>query len=179
LFPVPRCKTASGGLKMQGFAHSHKQHQTTDASGIWRYEAADWVVEPGLIDHHLRIVRGFVNHEGVRTYQVFDTSLRVGFSDYSLRLADELESKSRLQSRPPVLQVPFILHRTELCRYIDYSLLARTDCESLQRWIHTGNEQNRWSPQVWTFVATVFGSIVVALVQHQPPQRIHRRRRYR
>lgn len=115
----------------------------------WNYEAGDWVVELGLPDHHLRIVRQFFDASAVRWYRIFDTSLRGGYGDYGWRQADELESKSRLKARPEPDQVPAILERTERCRFVEWSILARTECESIQGWIHTGNESDRWSSQVW------------------------------
>jgi hypothetical protein len=114
----------------------------------WKYGQADWVVESGFPDHHLRIIRQLFQ-DGVRWYLVFNTSLAGRFSDYKWRRASELESKSRLEKRPDANDVEAILKRAASCRYILYSLLARTDCESLQRWIHTGDEGDRWSPQVW------------------------------
>ena len=73
-------------------------------------------------------------------------------------------------------QIPAILERAALSRFLSYSLFARTDCESLQRWIHTGNEQDRWSPQVWMGIGgSVLGTLVVAANQ---PKRRGSRRRY-
>lgn len=139
----------------------------------WNYEAGDWVVEPGLPDHHLRIVRQFWDGN-VRCYLTFDTSLRDVYAEYRVRLADELESKSFLRARPRHDQVPAILERTEFCRGIGWSMLARTDCESIQGWIHSGDEADRWSSQVWIGIGAVLGGIVLAA--NQPKQR---RPRYR
>ncbi len=130
----------------------------------WKYEVADWVVEPGLPDHHSRIIQRHVDPNSVRWYSIFDTRLAQGHSDYSLRRADELDANSRLESRPHPADVGAILQRTESCRYLAYSLFARTDCESLQRWIHTGDENARWSPQVVTGVA----ALLLALAFNQP-----------
>ncbi len=112
----------------------------------WRYAPWDWVMEPGLPNHHLRIVeQGSINF--VRWYLVFDTRLG-SHGDYSWRLADALERKSlRIAGAAPD-QIPGIRQRTERCYLVGYSFLARTDCESIQRWIQTGNESDRWSPQV-------------------------------
>lgn len=140
---------------------------------LWNYQEGDWVVEPGLPDHHLRIVQWFVDGNLVRWYRVFDTSSRNVYGDYRWRLADELESKSRLKARPEPDRIPAILERTEQCRFIEWSILARTDCESIQGWIHSGDEQDRWSPQVWIGVGLVAGVIALA---SQPKQR---RVRYR
>jgi hypothetical protein len=140
----------------------------------WKYESGDWVVEPGLPDHHLRIVQQFLDAQNVRWYGIFDTSLRENYGDYRWRQANELEPKSRLKARPEPDQVPAILERTAFCRGIEWSMLARTDCESIQGWIHSGNENDRWSPQVWMGIGLgVLG--VIALASGQPKQR----RRYR
>ena len=141
----------------------------------WRYRGADWVVEPGFPNHHLRIIRQFYDVKGVRWYQIFDTSLTERYSDYKWRCADELESKSRLEARPHPDDVPAILQRPDFSRYIPYSILARTDCESLQRWIHTGAEDDRWSPQVWKAVAGAVISGSIALACSQPKRRQTRR----
>ena len=106
-------------------------------------------MKPGFPNHHLRIIHQHVDDDGVRWYRIFDTSLRERYSDYKWRQADELESKSGLEKRPNPGDVEAILRRAAACRYILYSLLARTDCESLQQWIHTGKENDRWSPQFW------------------------------
>lgn len=66
----------------------------------WKYKAADWVVEPGLPDHHLRIIHPFVDPNSVRWYKIFDTRLTQGYSNYTYRRADELEKNSRLEARP-------------------------------------------------------------------------------
>jgi hypothetical protein len=128
------------------------------------------VVEPGFPDHHLRIIQQ-LHENGVRWYLIFDTSLTGRVSDYKWRLADDLESKSRLEKRPDPDDVEAILERTASCRYILYSLLARTDCESLQRWIHTGNEADRWSPQVLIGVGL---AAVITLACTQPNQQRYR-----
>lgn len=140
----------------------------------WMYEAGDWVVERGLPEHHLRIVQQFSDASAIRWYRTFDTSLREHHGDYRWCQADELESKSRLKARPNPDQVPAILERTEQCRFIEWSIFARTDCESIQGLIHSGNEQDRWSSQVLLGIGVgVLGAI--ALASSQPKQR----RRYR
>ena len=129
----------------------------------WKYQTGDWVMEPGLPNHHLRIIDVLVDDNSVRFYLIFDTTMRDGFSDFRWRQADELEFKSKLEARPHADQVPAIVQRVLLCRYVGYSLWSRTDCESLQRWIHTGMEQVRWSPQVWTAIGTaIVGSFLTA-----------------
>ena len=98
----------------------------------WKYKAADWVVEPSLPDHHLRIIAQFVDPNLRRWYRIFDTRLTQVHSDYSFRLADELDANSRLEARPHPDDVEAILQRTKSCRFLKYSIPARTDCESLQ-----------------------------------------------
>jgi hypothetical protein len=130
----------------------------------WKYEAGDWVVEPGLPDHHLRIVQQVLD-ANARWYLIFDTNLFTeGYGNHKWRGADELEWKSRLGARPHPNDVPAVLERTASCRFIKYSILARTDCESLQRWIHSGEERDRWSPQVW-IGAGLFGAVILAYAQ--------------
>ena len=144
----------------------------------WKYESGDWVVEPGLPEHHLRIVQRFqqiFDGNVVRWYSIFNTSLREHHGDYKWRQANELESKSRLKMRPDADQVPAILERTEQCRFIQWSILARTDCESIQGWIHSGDEADRWSSQVWIGIGAGVLSVIV-LAANQPKQR---RPRYR
>lgn len=135
----------------------------------WNYQEGDWVVEPGIPDHHLRIVQRFVDGNLVRWYRIFDTSPKDVYGDYRWRQADELEAKSRLKARPTPDQIPAILQRTEQCRFIEWSILARTDCESIQGWIHSGDEQDRWSSQVWIGVGVV-GAIVLASQQQRRPR---------
>ena len=131
----------------------------------WKFEIADWVMEPGLPNHHLRIIHRFLDASGVRWYIIHDTHL-LDVSDYRYRQADELEPKSNLYARPHPDHVQAILERAELCRGIEWSALARTDCESIQRWIHTGNEGDRWSPQVWMGIGVaVLGAVILANTQ--------------
>src|ERR1017187_7916958 len=63
-----------------------------------RYEVGDWVAEPGLITHHLRIIECVVDDNSFGWYRIFDTTLQDGHGDYKLRDADELEAKSRYTS---------------------------------------------------------------------------------
>jgi hypothetical protein len=101
-----------------------------------------------------------------------DATAARSFTDYDWILAEKLEGESRLVNRPDAQHVPAILARAAQCRYLPYSIPARTDCESLQRWIHTGLEQFRWSGQVWTGMATVVGAVIVAAVTaDQRPKR--------
>jgi len=136
----------------------------------WKYESGDWVEEPGLPDHHLRIVQQVLDANNVRWYSIFDTSFGDGYAEYRWRPANELESKSRLKARPEPDEVPAVLERTAFCRGIGWSLLARTDCESIQGWIQSGSENDRWSPQVWMGIGLgVLGAF--AWASGQPKQR--------
>jgi hypothetical protein len=140
----------------------------------WQYGLADWIVEPGLIAHHIRIIQCFLDDNSVRWYLIFDTTLEDGHGDYKWRRANELESKSRLYKRPDPGQIPAILERASLCRYVDYSIFARTDCESIQGWIQTGNETDRWSSQVWIGIGAAVGSLLLASAQPTPKSRQRR-----
>jgi hypothetical protein len=40
---------------------------------LWQYKAGDWVVEPGIPGHHLRIIQQSFDADSVRRYRVFDT----------------------------------------------------------------------------------------------------------
>jgi hypothetical protein len=130
----------------------------------WKYQAGDWVVEPGLPDHHLRVIEQFFDANGARWYTIFDTSLREQYGDYRWRNAEELERLSNLKARPEPQDLPAILARAASCRGIAWSMLARTDCESIQGWIHSGDESDRWSAQVWLGI----GLGVFALASNQP-----------
>lgn len=137
----------------------------------WRYRVGDWVVEPGLITHHLRIIECIVDENSLGWYRIFDTTLQDGRGDYKLRDADELETKSSLYRRPNPNDISAILQRASKCQYIDYSIFDRTDCESIQAWIHTGEENDRWSSQVWVGVGAAVGGLVLAFGQSKPKRR--------
>lgn len=146
----------------------------------WGYEPGDWILSPswaGLIDHHMRITDRLIDANLVRWYQVFDTTVARGFADYEWILADRLETESKLVNRPDPQHVPTVLARAAQCRYLPYSIPARTDCESLQRWIHSGLEQFRWSGQVWTGIAAFVGAVIVAAVTADHKSKRRRRRR--
>jgi hypothetical protein len=146
----------------------------------WSFEVGDWITSSswmGLIDHHMRVTQRLVDSNSVRWYQVFDTTVTRGYADYEWVLADKLESESRLVIRPYPEYIPAILHRAAHCQHLVYSVPARMDCESVQRWIQTGLEQFRWSGQVWTGILTVAGSIIVAAVTAE--QRPKGRQRFR
>jgi len=113
----------------------------------WRYQAGDWVIEPGIPDHHLRIAEQRLDESGSRQYVVFDARPNQ-LSGYGLRNADELERKSKLNVRPQPHEIPAVMQRTQRACGLKYSVLGHTECESLQRWIQTGDEKDRWSPQL-------------------------------
>lgn len=140
----------------------------------WTHEVGDWIVSPswgGLIDHHMRVIDRLTDINGQRWYRIFDTTLARGHADYEWVAADALERNSRIVQRPHPFFVLAILDRAAKCKGLKYSVSDRQDCESLQRWIHTGQEQYRWCPQVWTAVATVFGSVLIAAFQKKASTR--------
>jgi hypothetical protein len=163
-----------------GFNGFPVQHRSNENAPEWKYEIADWIMSPSwgfLIDHHMRITNRLVDVNSQRWYQILDTTLTRGEADYEWVVADAIEKNSRLVQRPDPRVVPAILQRTAQCKGLKYSIPERLDCESLQRWIHTGQEQYRWCPQVWTLVATLVGSVVIAAFQTKPKPK--RRRAYR
>lgn len=115
---------------------------------VWSFQAGDWVVEKGIPDHHLRIIEQFTDALGIRFYIVFETSLRDKFSGLRYRNAEQLESKAAWKMGAGN-DLDAILERARRACGIPYSILARTDCESLQRWIQSGKEEDRWSTQLW------------------------------
>jgi hypothetical protein len=157
-------------MLMYGWNDDQGNFWNTVVVESWKYQSGEWVVEPGLPDHHLRIVQQVLDANDVRWYSIFDTSLRDSYGDYRRRQANELEPKSRLKSRPEPEEVPAVLERTAFCRGIEWSVLAQTDCESLQGWIHSGNENDRWSPQVWIAIGAGVLS-AIALANGQSKQR--------
>jgi hypothetical protein len=162
---------------MTGFGGFQAYQHSSAQPAVWQYAAGDWILSPswgGLIDHHMRITDRLVDANGHRWYQIFDTTLSRGVADYDWALADTLEKGSRLVQRPEPFALSAILWRAAQCRGLKYSIPERLDCESLQRWIHTGLEQYRWCPQVWSLLAVVVGSFVIAS-QESKPQRRRRR----
>lgn len=147
---------------------------------LWTYRKADWVVERGLlVDHHLRIIDTHISPTAQRFYLIFDTTtFNRGYADYEWRLADELEKHSDLVRRADSEEhAQAILQLCANVRYLPYSIFQRQDCESLQRWIHTGGrEEYRWSPQLWTGIATVAFAVVYAAIKSEPTKK---RRTYR
>jgi hypothetical protein len=149
--------------------------------GDWVFEIADWAESTGvsylfLINHHLRITARWRDADGVRWYQIFDTTAKRGHGDYESVLATEIESHCRRVRRPPAHAISGILARTAQCRYVPYSIKDRQDCESIQRWIETGLEKYRFSPQVWTFAALVVASFGYGVYQTYKPKPRRRRR---
>src|SRR5262245_36779072 len=115
----------------------------------WEFDPADWIMSAswlGLIDHHMRVVRRYVDENQERWYLIFDTTLKRGYGDYEWVEAAQLENYARLVQRPDPQFIDAILQRTAMCRGLKYSIPDRLDCESLQRWIHTGCEAFRWCP---------------------------------
>lgn len=124
----------------------------------FKYQSTDWVKQYGLPQHHLRIISLRVDAEGQRWYWIFDTTLTRKFADYRWIRATELEARSELVQRAEsTVRAWDILQRCERLRCLKYSIPQKQDCESLQRFIQTGREADRWSSQVaWTgLVASV------------------------
>jgi hypothetical protein len=113
------------------------------------YQIGDWVQKNGLPNHHLRITDIIGGAYGPRWYQVFDTTLSRGEANYEWVPADDLERNSTLVARAEnAAHARAILWRCQATCGLKYSIPRQQDCESLQRFIHTGREQDRWSPQV-------------------------------
>jgi hypothetical protein len=113
-----------------------------------KFGAGDWLVKKGIPDHHLRVIEPHTDHLGNRFYLVFETSLRDKLSGFRYRNAEQLESTATWKMGAGN-DLDGILDRARRACGIEYSILAHTDCESLQRWIQTGKEEDRWSTQVW------------------------------
>jgi len=118
----------------------------------FKYQSADWVRQYGLPQHHLRIISLYVDVNGQRWYWIFDTTLNRKYADYRWIGASELEAGSELVlPADNDMHAWYILQRCERLRCVKYSIPQKLDCESLQRFIQTGREDDRWSPQVvWT-----------------------------
>lgn len=141
---------------------------------LWKYCVADWVTEltwEGRITHHLRIIECYLDCDCVRWYRIFDTTWARGKGDYEWRKAIEMEASSNLYRRPEAAQIASILERTQACQGLPYSIFKRTDCESLQNWIETGDESARWSPQVWAALAKGLQAVADACKQSQAQTR--------
>src|SRR5437667_39036 len=128
----------------------------------FNYEIGDWVKKFGLPQHHLRITDRLVDEgDGQRWYKIFDTTLNRGHADYEWVLADQLEASSVLVAHAVnSVHVQQILWRCQNFCCLPYSIRQRQDCESVQRFIHTGRENDRWSPQVWTGIAAAIVGVV-------------------
>jgi hypothetical protein len=138
----------------------------------FKYQAGDWVRQNGIPQHHLRIVSCIPGVEDIHYYEVFDTTLECGYADYSVRQADLLEANSELVERAENDQhVALILARCKLLRHIKYSVPQRLDCESLQRLIQTGKEEDRWSPQVVAALGVGLASILFAILNQRSRKR--------
>jgi hypothetical protein len=121
---------------------------------FFKFQVADWVKKLGVPQHHLRITQVLVDDNGQRWYEIFDTTLQRGRADYEWVLADQLEEFSVLVARAEsIAHATEILERCKPLYGLQYAIPGRQDCESIQRFIHTGREADRWSPQVWTGIA--------------------------
>ncbi len=131
----------------------------------FKYAVADWVRDRGMPQHHLRIIDRKVETDGFcifRWYYIFDTTLSRGYADYSWVRADALESNSDLVERThDLVKIHDILTMCQRCQYVRYSILQRLDCESLQRYIQTFDESQRYSPQVrgWATVGALIALV--------------------
>jgi hypothetical protein len=131
----------------------------------FKYETADWVKQYGFPQHHLRIISRHVDVDGKRWYWRFDTTLSRSHADYSWIAADELEANSELVMRAQHgIHAWEILQRCEKLCCLKYSIPQRQDCESLQRFIQFGNENDRFSTQVWNVIGAslLVGVVVMA-----------------
>lgn len=134
----------------------------------FKYWEGDWVKESGIPEHHLRILYAFFDDGGNRWYQTYDTTLEQRYSDYRFRWADELEAKSVLVERAENHDhLQAIFARCEATRLTPYSVPARWGCHSLQRYLQTGREEDRWCPQVWTGIGVVAAVAFVATLANQ------------
>ena len=168
------------GTKGKLFVTNPNFNGNATAEGDWVFRIADWAQSIGvsylfLINHHLRITARWMDEDGVRWYQIFDTTAKRGHADHQTVSAAEIEKHCRLVKRPPAYAIPGILARVPRCRYLPYSIYNRQDCESIQRWIETGEEKYRFSPQVWTAVALVAFSLGFGVYQAYRPKPQRRR----
>jgi hypothetical protein len=116
-----------------------------------KYRRADWMRQRyGFPKHNLRIACFQIDPNTRRwLYQVFDTTLSRGLADFVWMDAAELERNYELvMSAYNDYHANVIIARCCALRGLWYSFSARTDCESLQRLIQTGQEIDRFSPQV-------------------------------
>jgi len=138
-----------------------------------RFKNADWVKCPtwfGAVEHHMRIVDYRSYDE--REYLIFHTTPAVGYAHYEWISADKLERTAIwVNGAVDAAHAPLILQRTFNSWGLKYSVQNRQDCESLQRWIQTGDENYRWSPQFWSGVAVVVFAIGYAVVNEHRNQR--------
>jgi hypothetical protein len=136
------------------------------------FKDADWIKTSswlGAIEHHMRIVdyRNFWKRE----YLVFHTTPTVGYAHYEWVSADELERNAIwVNGAVDAAHASLILQRAFNSWGLEYSVPKRQDCESLQRWIQTGDENYRWSPQFWSGVALVVFAVGYAVVNEHRNQ---------
>jgi hypothetical protein len=82
-------------------------------------------------------------------YQIFDTTLDRRISGFISVDAAELDANSMLvKSAENYQHGEAIVNRCVQLQNVWYSIPARTDCESLQGFIHCGREEDRHSSQV-------------------------------
>lgn len=132
---------------------------------LYEYRVGDWVKKKSVPNHHLLIVEAGPDMCGHPSYQIFDTKVDRGHADFDCVLADELEANSELVLHADSPEhVRAILQRCQELCCRDYSILKRQDCESLQRYIHTGQEADRWSPQVVGAIVLTAVAVAVGVV---------------
>jgi hypothetical protein len=151
----------------------------------WKYEVGDRTLEPGFFDHYRTIIESkifyrrydpwgqpfyveqenpFSGEQGEALYLTFDTTLGRGHAGYEWIDAVPFESRSSLDIRPAAELVPSVLARAQYCveQGVPYSVLDRTDCDSLTRWLYT---DERWNRQLVTVAGGLFlGALAVAFV---------------
>jgi hypothetical protein len=160
-------------------------------SHAWKYEAGDRTLEPGLFDHYRTIIERrivyrrydpwgqpfyaeegnpFSSERGEAFYLTFDTRLSRGHAAYEWIDAVAFETESSLDFRPAAESVPAVLARARYCveQGIPYSVLERTDCDSLTRWLYT---DERWNRQLVTVAGgLILGAVAAACVSSFGPQ---------
>jgi len=139
---------------------------------LLKYLSGDWVMQWGIAEHHLRIISTDVDAYGIGRYRIFDTTWTRGYADYDWKLAKELEGNSVLvQHAANEEHLQSIFQLCAYTQYLKYSIRDRQDCESLQRWIHTGGrEEYRWCPQIWVPVAALGLALAFNTVKTYEPQ---------
>jgi hypothetical protein len=164
-------------------------------SHAWKYEVGDRTLEQGFFDHYRTIIerkifyrrydpwgRSFYAAQenpfscelGEAFYLTFDTTLSRGHAGYVWVDAASFESGSSLDFRPDPELVPIVLARAKFCveQGIPYSVLERTDCDSLTRWLYT---DERWNRQlVTTAGGLLLAAVAFAFVNSLGPEKRRR-----